>query len=66
MDGAQLENESFRVGDRVRLSAEGLKRRGSRGRPHQGVVVAVVRGSMSVRVLFKGYKNADPFALQIS
>lgn len=48
---------AFRIGDRVRLSEEGLRRKGSRGGGYQGTVVTSVRGSMSVLVLFDGYKT---------
>jgi len=54
---SEPERRLFKVGERVRLSEEGLTRRGSRGGGYQGVVVGLVRGSMSVRVLFDGYKT---------
>jgi hypothetical protein len=47
----------FRVGDRIRLSKEGLTRKGSRGGGYQGTVVKLVRSSQSVRVQFDGYKT---------
>ena len=57
MSETESEQKAFRIGDRVRLSEEGLKRKGSRRGGDQGVVVGLVRGSTSLRVHFDGYKG---------
>ena len=50
----------FRVGDRVRLSEAGLKRKGLRGGGYQGLVVGVRRGLIpTVKVLFDGNKRTS-------
>jgi hypothetical protein len=58
MSDADSDHEGFSVGDRVRLSEAGLKRKGSRGGGYQGCVIGVRGGSIpTVKVVFDGNKG---------